>query len=278
LLILAPLVVVVPAHRRVRFVGAALGAAALVVVPVLVATSDRALGATVIGSGNTRSLGGTVLWELHLHGGLLVTLSRILPIFVAMALARWAKLQLGPVLFEAAPLVSLIATSLSLRLVFEQNLYGYYFMALAVSLILLDVVRGRIRGELVAWLALVMLAFSPVRWGKVWNSIGWGLQEREFLPLMAMTIVIGLIVHDTRRGLVRRYLVAWLALVVVAFVRLPWADPPFRAALPLWFWQIVLVSAGLALAVAPLVSGVRVHRHVQQVNGRRLAVSELSDA
>ena len=55
------------------------------------------------------------------------------------------------------PLISLVATSLALRLVFEQNIFGYYFMALCVTLVLLDVISGRIRGELVAWLALITL-------------------------------------------------------------------------------------------------------------------------
>jgi hypothetical protein len=51
--------------------------------------------------------------------------------------------------------------------------------------------------------------------------------------------------------------VAWLAVVVFAFARLPWTNPPFRASLPIWFWQIVLVSSGIALAVGPLVAALR---------------------
>ena len=62
---------------------------------------------------------------------------------------------------DPVPLLALMALSLSLRLVFEQNLYGYYFMAFAVSLVLLDVVGGRIRGQLVAWLGLLTLAYNP---------------------------------------------------------------------------------------------------------------------
>jgi hypothetical protein len=194
---------------------------------------------------------------LHLHGALLVAASRLLPIALAMALAWWALRRLGPSVLEPLPLVSLVATSLSLRLVFEQNLFGYYFMALAVSLVLLDVIVGRIRGQLVAWLALLVLAFSPVPWGFISNSVAWGLQEREFLPFIAMAVAIGLIVRDARRGRVRRYLVAWLGVVFLAFARLPWTDPPFRHALPTWFWQIVLVASGLALALGPLLSAVR---------------------
>jgi hypothetical protein len=82
-----------------------------------------------------------------------------------MMLASWAARRLGSALLEPLPLASLIATSLSLRLVFEQNLFGYYFMALAVMLAVLDVLRGRISLYLVGWLALVALGFSPLPWG-----------------------------------------------------------------------------------------------------------------
>jgi len=69
--------------------------------------------------------------------------------------------RLGSAALEPLPLVSLIATSLSLRLVFEVNMIGYYLMAMAVSLVMLDVIRGRISLLLVGWLGLVFLAFYP---------------------------------------------------------------------------------------------------------------------
>ena len=256
LLVLAPLLVVVPANRRVKFVGSAIVAAALVVVPFLVATSGRALSAVMIGSGNTKSFGGTVLWELHLHGSVLVASSRLVPIALSMLLAQWALRRLGPKVLEPVPLLSLIATSLGLRLVFEQNLIGYYFMALALCLILLDVVRGQIRGRLVAWLALLPLVFSPVPWGFVSNTVSWGFQEREFAPFLGMAVAALVIILDVRRRRVRWYVVGWLAVVLVAFARLPWTNPPFRQPLPTWFWQIVLVLSGVALAMRPLLAAV----------------------
>jgi hypothetical protein len=257
LLVAAPLVVLAPTNRRVRFAVAAIGAATLVVVPLIVVTSGRAIRAATLGSGNTSSFGGTVLRELHVNGGLLVVFSRILPIVVSMALARWAVRRLGHAVLEPVPLVSLIATSLSLRLAFEENLFGYYFMALAVSLVLLDIFRGRIREQLVAWLVLVTLAFSPVPWGFASNSVAWGLQEREFLPFACMAVVLGLIVFDIVRRRIRWYLVAWFVVVAVAFARLPWTNPPFRHDLPPWYWQVVLVSTGVALAAGPLVAFAR---------------------
>ena len=56
-------------------------------------------------------------------------------------------------------------------------------MALAVSLLLLDVVGGRIRGELVAWFGLLALAFDPVPWGVLSNGQMWGMNVRLYLPI-----------------------------------------------------------------------------------------------
>jgi hypothetical protein len=265
LLVLVPLVMVAPKDRRVRFLAAAIGTAAIVLAPLVALTSGRALRAVLVGSGNTVSFGGTVVWEMHLHGSLLVAVSRMLPIFLALALGWWVARQIGLAALNPVPLMSLIATSLSFRLVFEENIFGYYFMALAVALVALDVINGHIRGQVVAWLGLVTLAFSPVSWGFMSNSVAWGLQEREFLPFVLMAIALLLVVRDVRRGQIRWYLVGWLVLVTLAFARIPWENPPFRHALPSWFWQIVLVSTGIVLAVGPLLSCVRdrpdLHRH-----------------
>jgi hypothetical protein len=92
-----------------------------------------------------------------------------------------------------------MALCLTFRLVFEVNLLGYYFMAVAVMLLLVAVSRGR---------------------GGV-------------------------------------YLVAWLALVALAFYPLPWGHDPLTQGLPLWLWQSVLVTIAGVLAAGPLLSAVR---------------------
>jgi hypothetical protein len=245
LLVLAPLIVIVPASRRMRFTAAAAGAAAAIVLPMVAVSSGRALGPVFIGSGNTPSVGGTVVWELHLHGALLVGVSRVLPIVLAMVLAAWALRRLGPAILEPVPLMALVATSLSLRLVFEQNLFGYYFMALAVSLVVLDAVRRHIRGQLVAWIALVALAFDPAPWQ---------LQLPQYLPPVLMAVVLCLIVRDLLQGRIRWYLLAWFTLVAAAFVKFPIASLPLRHLLPTWLWQIILVPIGFWLALGPLIS------------------------
>jgi hypothetical protein len=201
-LVLAPLLVVAPANRRVRLAGGAVLATAIVVLPLVIVTSGRALGPALIGSGGTPSpVGGTVLWEFHLHGASLIAFSRILPILVSMVLARWAVRRLGSGVWEPATLISLMTTALVLRLVFEVNLWGYYFMTVSVMLIVLDTVRGRIRLSLVVWLALIALAFYPFTWGS--ETIGQEVPRwlwQSLLVLSALVLAARPLVRAARDG------------------------------------------------------------------------------
>jgi hypothetical protein len=166
LLLIAPLVVVAPSNRRLRFAGSAIISVMLVVGPMILLTSGQVI-ASVTGRGSTPQAGQTVLAQLPLHGPALFVVSRIFPIALSVALAQWMARRLGPAILESLPLASLVAVSLSLRLVFEVNLFGYYFMAITLMLIVLDVIRGRISSYLIAWLVLICLAFDPLPWGYV---------------------------------------------------------------------------------------------------------------
>ena len=260
LLALVPLFVVAPSNRRLKFASATIATAAVVILPLGVLTSGRAFGAAVVGSGFTRSDGGTVLWELHLHGPLLFTFSRLVPVALSLALAWWALRKLGPAVLEPVLLISLIAASLCFRLIFEENLFGYYFMAVAVLLVVLDVVRGRIRGTTLAWIALATLAFNPVPWGFDSNGSSWGLTLRLILPVIFAAGALLLILLDAIRGRIRWYLIGWLVLVALTLVKMPWMHSYLRQSMPIWFWQIVLVSIAFELAVGPLISAIREHR------------------
>jgi hypothetical protein len=79
------------------------------------------------------------------------------PILLALALGWWAAERLGPDVMKPVPLISVMATVLTFRLVFEVNFWGYYMMAVAVMLAALDLVRGRIRVSFVLWLLAVFL-------------------------------------------------------------------------------------------------------------------------
>lgn len=259
LLVLAPILIVAPRSQRLKFLAGAAGAAAVVVSPFIILTSGKAFRATVIGSGFTKSFGGTVLWETHPQGALLFLLSRILPAVLAIGLAVWAVQRLGPRILEPVPLISLIATAFSFRLVLEENLFGYYFMAVAVMLIVLDVVNHRFRRYLVAWFLLDMLAFNPVPWGFASNGQAWGLTARLLLPIFIAIIALLFLVVDAARRRFRADMLAWLFIVGLILTKIEWTAVPLRHTVPTWFWQIALVPTALALAVGPLVSAVRSH-------------------
>ncbi len=149
-----------------------------------------------------------------------------------------------------------MATSLSMRLVFEEDLFGYKFLALAVMLVVLDILRGRLRGQLVAWLALVTMAFNPIHLND--TTPEWRYHAATAIPLICMAVVLVVIARDALRHRVRWYLVAWFAVAAYAFLRWPvWLPnglPPQR---PLWFWQLVLVIPGVVMAASPLFRSIR---------------------
>jgi len=181
----------------------------------------------------------------------------VLPIAVAAGLALWATRRLGSALLEPVPLLSLVATALGLRLVFEVNLFGYYFVALAVSLVLLDVAVGRIRGQVIVWIALVALVYNPLPWRipAVGPSTGIGLYKA--FPIAVVAVIVVLVARLAIRGHTSWYLLAWLAVATSSLVVGGWELSPYGHPFATWLWQILLVSSGLALAVGPLLSSLR---------------------
>jgi len=270
LLALVPLFVVAPARGRWRLVGGAAASAALAALPFLVATT-RSWQAVTIGTGNFPSYGGTLVRFLHLSGAPLVLVSRVLPIVVAAGLAWWLHRRLGPRALEPVPLLALMAISLSMRLVFEQNLFGYYFMALAVFLILLEIADGRLRGELAAWITLAAVYYNPVPWGLAYNARTWGTRLAFNVPEVALALALALIVWDAVHRRVRWYLVAWFVIVAASMGQWPpWAQrwSTEHGVLKVfehpWAWQLILVPAGIALCVWPLVGYLRRERRPEE--------------
>jgi hypothetical protein len=164
LLAAAVLFVVIPAKRRLGFSLSAVVTVAILVVPLMALSSGRALRVALTGSGESGSLVTSIPWELHLTSTSANDALRALPVIAAAILALWARRRLSNTVMEPAILLSLLATSMAFRLVFEGGLYGYYFMASAVSIILLDFVRRTFRIEVILWLALVALVFWPLPW------------------------------------------------------------------------------------------------------------------
>jgi hypothetical protein len=226
-----------------------------VTVPLLVLSSGQAAHALFIGTGNTGGIGGTALWELGLHGGPLFVLSRVTPVVLAVLVAWWTVGRLGDLVREPAPLLSLVAISLGLRLVFEQQLFGYYFMALAIMLILLDVARGHMRSSLIAWLATVSMVYLLGSTALDRVSSPWHRLFDNLIPAAVIVIALALLVRQVVRSDVTWMFFLWFGMIAAALVF--WSATDVVGSPPSWFWQIVFVPLGLGLAVTPLLGEVR---------------------
>jgi hypothetical protein len=250
LLVLVPLFVLAPGVQRIKYTIAACAAMAAVIVPMLVLTAGGALHAALygsslvtIGANNISATGGTVVWETHLQGEPLFLIVRILPIVLSMVVAWKARRHFGAATLDAVPLLTIVGTSLLLRLVFEENIFGYYFMAVATVILLLDVLRGRIRGGTVAWLGLVTLVFDPVPWGH--------LTLHQSVPLIIGALGLLVFLADLIQRRVRWYLVAWLVVVVLTCEPLIWRLGIGQQVLPNSLWQVALVSIAFWLILEP---------------------------
>ncbi len=246
-------------------------ATVLLVAPLVAASSGAVWRAITIGSGDNASTGGTVVWEIdHNHALVVVGVSRVLPIVVALAISLWVSRRLGPDVATNRPtaLVALVAVTLALRLVFEQNIFSYYFMALAVMLVLLDVTRGRIRGSLVVWLVAVCFVFHIPNY--VFGAAGRLHPAVLFPPLLiavVVAVVVALAVAVARPGLSHHAptpwsLFLWSAVVLCALVTWRTGVNPLFHPIPAWLRQVVVAGTGILLAAGPLLEEVhRSHAH-----------------
>jgi hypothetical protein len=257
LLVAVPLLVLVPPSQRVRFILGAIGSFAIIALPVIIVSSGRATRSVFIGSGSSPTRSGTVLWELHATGAPAFLVERIVPIVLATALAWWTKRRLGDRALEPLPLVSVLATALALRLVFEITLWPYYFMAATVLLVLLEVIRGRVRGIVVGWLALMTLAFNPFPFGFLPNGTSWALRVREVLPNYFLAVAVIVFLIGLLRGQVRWTVVVWIVVVTATLLTLPWSHQALRSGMPTWFWQVVFAPTLVWLTLEPLIRLIR---------------------
>jgi hypothetical protein len=253
--------VIAPGRDRLRYAGAAIIAAAVIDVPLIVATSGRALRTIALGSSRVgiidHSRGGTVLWETNLHGIALFLCSRIAPIAASAFVAWWASRRLGPRVLSPVPLVSLMTCALVFRLVFEENLFGYYFMAVSVSLVLLEIVKGRFRGTVAAWLALDVIAFNPINAGFFSNLTGHTLDLYWAVPIIVLSLVLVSIIIDAYYHRARLYKCLWVILAIFTGEPKLWGRSNPIWYVPHWLWQVVLVPIALGLALKPLLDEIR---------------------
>ncbi len=257
LLVAVPFLVLVPRPAWWRYVGGLAGAVIAVDLPFLVATAGRATRAIVIGSGFTRSFGGTVVWELTKSGAPLFALSRVAPILVGVALVAVVRRRLGEQVYEPTTLLSLAGVLLGLRLVFEVNLWGYYFAALATLVLVVEAMRGRWRPAVVFWWLTLWMAFDPLPGGFQTNSTILDIRLREWGPTyLTIALVLAVAVGTATRRL-RWWWWLWGIGAALAFVHVPVVDVLSRHAWPTWLWQVILVPWGLALVATPLIAALR---------------------
>ena len=258
-LVAVPLLVLAPATRRLTYVVAASATALLAILILAGTSSSTAVAMALEGTGNTGGR-GTTLSAVHLHGVLLLLCSRGLPIALSFLLAWWVLGRFGTSsALQPGVLVSVVALSLGFRLAFEQALFGYYFMALAVTLLLLDVVVGHVRRSLVCWMAMVTLVFlvGPTTSYAVLHRSSWGHHVQMALPPAVLILAVLVIGLGVLHGAPRRSLLVWIGLLVGALMAWPSTNNPLSGHLPSVWWQVVLVLLGLILAAQPLLDLVR---------------------
>jgi hypothetical protein len=253
-LVAIPLLVLASRSQRIRFMVSAILTAAIVGIP-LVALSSGAAQGMLVGSGNYNTTGGTMLADL-LNAQALVVLARAAPVFLSLALALWLVRKSDRVRSNSVAMICLISMSLGLRLVFENNFYGYYFMALAVSLVLVDVCRGFIRDSLVAWLVAVFLACSSGPLALDLLKVPWQQRAQNVIVLMALAGSIVVLVIRVGQGVRSPRLLVWVGLIATAL--LEWGSTNGHwSQLPIWVWQLTLSASGIALAATPLLTFLR---------------------
>jgi hypothetical protein len=145
-----------------------------------------------------------------------------------------------------------VTCALVFRLVFEENLFGYYFMAVSVALVLLEIVRGRFRGTVAAWLALDVIAFNPINAGFFSNLTGHTLDLYWAVPIIVLSLVLVSIIIDAYYHRVRLYKCLWVAIAIFTGESKLWGRSNPIWYVPHWMWQVILVPIALGLALKPL--------------------------
>jgi hypothetical protein len=109
------------------------------------------------------SAGGTWLAGLHLDSTAVFAIARLSPLIAATVVSVVVIRRTDPErLMALGPLTALVGLCLGLRVLFEQNLFPYYFAPLAVLLVL-AANSMRLRSDLVLfWLLFATIGYSPL--------------------------------------------------------------------------------------------------------------------
>lgn len=145
--------------RRGIAIGGSL-AIAVVALFMSIVSGRQALWAIFLGTGDTSIHSNTWMAELHFSSELGIVVSRFLPLVAAAVISFWSYRRRPDISRDPVSLLALLAVCWSIRLIFEENLFGYYCAATGVTLLLCDIVARRSPRGVVVWLALVLFAFD----------------------------------------------------------------------------------------------------------------------
>jgi hypothetical protein len=184
-------VLVVAPGWRTRF-RIALPAAVVVVagvLPFLVGDASRTVKDLTdsIVAGQGLELTPTVVGMGQISDSAKLAISRDGPLVLSMVLALAARFWAKDRLLAPGPLLGLAVACLATRLVFEVNLTSYYLLAVATTLIVLDLARRRLPVRSLLWVGA-----SSAWVAGVGASSSMGGQAAIYLAFSLAAVVIGL--------------------------------------------------------------------------------------
>ena len=254
-----PLLVACPRNRLSRFILGAFMGFVPIALSLLILTNGSALLPIILGSdrvipgsgSGVISHGGTWLWELHLHGTSAFVLSRVMPLAMSLLISVWGSRK-WDVRNRPESMVALVGLSLSMRLVFEQNLFSYYFAAVFVALILVGVSLVSRVDFIALWVALDFIGFETMQHiGSLWSLPITPSEER--IPAWLLTIILlALILVNLRDRRIILYQPVLLVGVVAMSHTLLWGRDALIAFVPYWILQLLLVPSAIAIFVNAL--------------------------
>src|SRR5205807_825840 len=125
-----------------------------------------------------------------------------------------------------------------LRLAFEQATWGYYFMALAVALVLLEAVSGHLRVTVVAWLILASVVYTvgPTTSSLVFVRVSWGQPVQHAVTPALIALLLILIALTLARRRPRSEVLICSALLIGLVLTSPSAHDPLSHHVPGRYW------------------------------------------
>lgn len=169
--------------ERRRLFGGGVLAAMLVCGVSYFASGRRAVAAAIFGTGDTFIHSATWMAELKVGSIAGLVISRVGPIVGAALVAWWVRSRRPDVAQDPVILLGLLATVWSLRLVFEENLWGYYCMATGATLVLRDILARRASRGTIYWLLLVLFAFGDINsLPRPWGTLPYWVWQLMIVP------------------------------------------------------------------------------------------------